>query len=358
MWPTTKITQLLNISLPIIQAPMAGVTTPELVAAVSNAGGLGSLALGYSPPEDMRKAIQAVKALTQKPYAVNLFIPEEHPASADQLERARQAVAACCKELNFKVSPVHAPFAPVFDEQMQVIIDEKVSVFSFTFGIPSERWLQELKKNNVVLIGTATNLAEAKLLTEKGIDIIVGQGMEAGGHRGTFIGKAKDSLFDVAHLVKSIIYNTKTPVVAAGGIMNAEGIVGALASGAVGVQMGTAFLACPETGTSTAFKQLLLQTEFDDTTLTTVFSGKMARGIKNKFITRMQEHEQDILSYPIQNALTSPLRKAAASQNNTDFMSLWAGQHAYLTTGKPAAELIEEWNQMMSQLFKDSSSKK
>ncbi|MES2218723.1 MAG: nitronate monooxygenase [Pseudomonadota bacterium] len=352
MWPTTKITQILKISLPIVQAPMAGgISTPALVAAVSNAGGMGSLALGYNTPDEMRKAIQEVRELTDKPFAVNLLVAEQHPVTPDQLERARKAVAECCKELNFKVSPVHAPYAQPFEEQMQVLLDEKIPVFSFTFGIPAEPWLKNFKANNTLLIGTATNLAEAKLLEEKGIDIVAAQGSEAGGHRGTFIGKAKDSLFDMSTLTKSLIYNIKIPILAAGGIMNAEGVVTALAAGAAGVQMGTAFLACPESGANPAFKELLMKTEFDDTSLTTAFSGKLARGIKNKFITRMQQHEQDILSYPIQNALTAGMRKAATSQSNTDFMSLWAGQHAYQTDGKPAGEFIQELNQQMSSLF-------
>ena len=352
MWPNTKITQILKISLPIVQAPMAGgATTAALVAAVSNAGGMGSLGLGYNTPDEIRKLIREVRELTDKPFAANLFIPEEHPASADQLERARKAVAECCKELNCKISPVHAPYAQSFDEQMQVVVDEKVPVVSFTFGMLTDKWLKILKENNTILIGSATNLTEAKLFEEKGFDIIAAQGSEAGGHRGTFIGKAKDSLFDISSLTKSLIYNIKIPILASGGIMNVEGIVTALAAGAAGVQMGTAFLACPESGANSAFKELLLKTEFDDTTLTNVFSGKFARGIKNRFIARMQQYEQDVLPYPIQNALTTPMRKAAGAQSNTDFMSLWAGQHAYLSTGLPAAELVQELNRKMSALF-------
>jgi len=354
MWPTTKITQILKIALPIVQAPMAGgVTTPALVAAVSNAGGLGSLGSGYNSAEDIRKAIREVRELTDKPFAVNLFVPEHSVATPnnDQMERARKAVAECCKELNVKISPVHAPFAPDFAEQMQVVIEEKVPVFSFTFGIPADNFLESLKQNNTLIIGTATNLAEAKALEEKGVDIIAAQGGEAGGHRGTFIGKAKDSLLDISSLTKSLLYNIKTPILACGGIMSVETIVGALASGAAGVQMGTAFLACPEAGTNQAFKEMLMHAEFDDTTLTTVFSGKLARSIKNKFIARMQKYEQDVLHYPAQNALTSGMRKAAATQNTTDFMSLYSGQHGYMTTGMPAGEFIQELNRKMSQMF-------
>lgn len=352
MWPKTLITERLQISLPIVQAPMAGgITTPAIVAAVSNAGGLGSFGAGYNTPAEIRQAIHDIRKLTNKPFAINLFIPEEHPVTPTQLELARKAVAESCKELNFKISPVHPPYAPSFSEQIQVIIDEKVPVFSFTFGLLDKKWQQALKANQTILIGTATNLAEAKLLEEQGIDIIAAQGSEAGGHRGTFLGKPKDSLFNIAALTKSLIYNVKPPILASGGIMDAEGIITMLGAGAAGVQMGTAFIACPESGAHPAFKELLLTTEFDETILTNVFSGKLARGIKNTFITRMQTHEKDILNYPMQNALTTPMRRAAAQQNNIQFMSMWAGQHAYLTTGMPAGEFIQAINKKIPSLF-------
>jgi nitronate monooxygenase len=352
MWPNTKITEILKISLPIIQAPMAGgVTTPALVAAVSNSGGLGSLGAGYNTPEEIRQFIRAIRELTDKPFAVNLFIPEEHAITPDQMERARKAISECCKELHYKISPVHVPYTPLFEEQMQVLLEEKIPVFSFTFGIPEEKWLTAFKANKTILIGTATNLAEAKLLEEKGIDIISAQGSEAGGHRGTFIGKSKDSLFEITVLIKSLIYHVQAPILAAGGIMNEIGIITALAAGAAGVQMGTAFLSCPESGVNQAVKELLLKEEFDNTTLTKVFSGKLARGIKNKFIALMQDHEREVLPYPIQNALTMGMRKAAASQNKIDFMSIWAGKSAYLSTGMPAGELVEMLNEKISLFF-------
>lgn len=352
MWPKTSITQLLNIVLPIVQAPMAGgITTPAMVAAVSNAGGLGSYAAGYNTPEEIRQAIHDIRQLTNKPFAVNLFIPEEHPVTPAQLELARKAVSESCKELNFKISPVHPPYAPSFSEQIQVVIDEKVSVFSFTFGLLDEKWKQALKANQTILIGTATNLAEARLLEEQGVDIIAAQGSEAGGHRGTFVGKPKDSLFNTAALTKTLIYHIKTPILAAGGIMDAEGVISMLGAGATGVQMGTAFIACSESGAHPAFKKFLLKSEFDETILTNVFSGKLARGIKNTFMTRMQVHEQDILHYPMQNALTTPMRRAAAQQNNIQFMSMWAGQHAYLSTGMSAGEFIQAINKKINLLF-------
>lgn len=340
-WPNTKIINLLNIKLPIIQAPMAGgATTSELVAAVANAGGLGSLAAGYLMPNDIRKAINQIRQLTDKPFAVNLFIPEKHAATNDAILQATKTIEACCQELNFRIGLIQPPFAPNFDEQMQVIIDEEIPIFSFTFGIPSTEWINKLKTNGTVLIGTATTLQEAKVLEENQIDLIVAQGLEAGGHRGTFLGKAEDALNKLQSLLTSLTSNVRTPIIAAGGIMTAEDVKNSLTLGAEGVQLGTAFLCCNESGIHPLYKQILLSTTSDITTLTRAFSGKLARGINNKFISRMQSHENDILDYPIQNALTSAMRKESAKQNCADFMSLWAGQSARLCQSMSAAELI------------------
>lgn len=167
-WITTKITQLLKIRLPLIQAPMAGgATTPELVAAVSNAGGLGSLGAGYMTANEIRQAIRKIRQLTSCPFAINLFIPEKHQASQEQLEQARKIVEAACYELKFKINPIKPPYAPSFEEQINILIEEKVSIFSFTFGVLSEEWIALLKKHNTLLIGTATTLEEAKHLEKK-----------------------------------------------------------------------------------------------------------------------------------------------------------------------------------------------
>ena len=345
IWPSTKITRLLKIKLPIIQAPMAGgATTPELVAAVSNTGGLGSLAAGYMHADAIRQAIIKIRQLTDKPFAVNLFINEEVKVTQVEIQKAWSDVIKSCNELIQGASMIlpQPPYVPLFEEQMKVIIEEKVPIFSFTFGIPSKKWLQELKTKNVKLIGTATSLQEAVLLEKSDIDIIVAQGSEAGGHRGTFVGKAEDALIGINSLVPCLVDNLNVPIVAAGGIMDARGIVSSLILGAQGVQMGTAFLTCPESGIHPAFKKLLLQTKDDSTVLTKAFSGKLARGIRNKFIYRMKSNCKNILPYPIQHAITSPMRKLAMNQNCVDFMSMWAGQSASLSKGLPATQLIAE----------------
>ena len=357
-WPDTKITKLLNIHLPIIQAPMAGgATTPELVAAVSNAGGLGSLGAGYMSADEIKLAIKKIKSLTDKPFSVNLFIPEKHSATAEQIEQARTAIQTSCTELNFTVGSIKPPYAHSFAEQMNVIIEEKVPIFSFTFGVLSASQLEILKQNKIILIGTATSLKEAQLLEEIGVDAIVAQGNEAGGHRGTFLDKAENGLIDLSSLISVLVENIKTPIIAAGGIMNATGIITPLSLGAAAVQMGTAFLCCTESGISPLYKKILLNTSHDNTTLTRAFSGKLARGIVNKFITRMQLHEKNILDYPIQNALTSSMRKEAYKQNNADFISMWAGQAAYLCKTLSAAQLIEELNSQVIALLLEQRNK-
>ncbi|MBA2652409.1 MAG: nitronate monooxygenase [Tatlockia sp.] len=339
----TNLVKKLGIQFPLIQAPMAGgATTPELVAAVSNSGGLGSLGAAYMPAEAIRKAIIKLRELTEKPFAVNLFIPNEHHASLAEIKSSCHFIEQACRELKIQIKPPTPPYAQSFEEQISVLLEEKVPIFSFIFGIPAQSLLDKFIRNKTILIGTATNVAEALELEQAAIDLIVAQGSEAGGHRGSFIGKAEDSLIGLISLLPQVISQLKTPVIAAGGIMNAKAIKVALELGASAVQMGTAFLTCKESGIHPHYKEALLATTADNTALTTAFSGKLARGIKNKFIERLAAAEEHILPYPIQNAMTRSLRNEAAKQNCIDFMSMWAGQSAYLCKEMTAAELMRE----------------
>ncbi|MBS0350076.1 MAG: nitronate monooxygenase [Proteobacteria bacterium] len=341
MWKIIDLTKKLGINLPIIQAPMAGgATTPQLVSAVSNSGGLGSLGAGYMAPNEIRQAIKKIRELTNKPFAVNLFIPEDHQASSIQIQNACDDINQACGELDIEIFPVKRPYTPVFAEQLHVVLEEKVPVFSYTFGLLNVEWVSQLKKNHTVLIGTATSLTEAYALQENGADIIIAQGSEAGGHRGTFLDKAENSLIGLMSLVPQLIDAIKIPIVAAGGIMDGRGIVAALQLGSCGVQMGTAFLTCHESGTPLIYKKILLIQKQDNTILTRSFSGKLARGIRNQFTDNL--NQSNILDYPIQNALTSVMRKAAIIKNNTNFMSLWSGQSAQLCRDMSASELMNE----------------
>lgn len=342
MWPQTELTQQLKTMLPIIQAPMAGgMDSIELASAVSNNGALGSLGMGYLSPDEMKATILAMQQLTDQPFAVNLFVPSPATATEAQIAKEKEIVALACQELHCQIRFIHPSFAFPFVEQMQIMLETNVPVFSFTFGIPTDDWLIKFKKREVILMGTATNLAEATLLAQKGVNIIVAQGSEAGGHRGTFLGKEEDSLLRLEALLPAIVKQVTIPVVAAGGIMDGKGIVSAMELGAAGVQMGTAFLSCPESGILPQFKTRLLQLRSDQTTLTRVFSGKLARGIKNLFIERMLPYADTVLDYPLQNELTKAMRATAKKQANLDFLSLWAGQAAHLSRGLPAGKLLQ-----------------
>jgi nitronate monooxygenase len=341
MWKTTDLTKKISIDLPIIQAPMAGgATTPQLVAAVSNSGGLGSLGAGYMDPDEIRQAIKKIRELTSNPSAINLFIPEKHHATSTQVQEACDDINQTCSELGIEISPTKEPYAPTFEEQLNVIFEEKIPVFSYTFGLLNSEWIFRFKKNNTILIGTATNLAEAQALKENGADVIVAQGSEAGGHRGTILDRAENSLIGLMSLIPQLADTIKIPIVAAGGIMDGRCIVAALNLGACGVQMGTAFLTCHESGIPPIYKQVLLTQKQDTTILTRSFSGKLARGIQNKFTDNLSQSH--ILDYPIQNALTNAMRKAAIAKNNINFMSLWSGQSAQLCRNVDAHKLVSD----------------
>jgi len=352
-WPNTVLTELLKIRYPIIQAPMAGSDSPALVASVSNAGGLGSLGAAYMKPEAIQTAIKKIRELTDKPFNINLFIPEAHTATEQQISWMHNKLAQMCSSFIDSPEPVKPPYAQPFAEQIAVVLAAKVPVFSFTFGMLSTEWIIKLKANGTRLIGTATTLTEAMQLADNNIDIIVAQGSEAGGHRGTFMTQAEDALIGNFALIPQIVDRINKPIVAAGGIMDGRGIVAALVLGACGVQMGTAFLSCPEAGINEKYRELLLKTKQDNTTLTRAFSGRMARGIHNKFIEDMAHYPEHILPFPIQNALTRPMRNAAAKNNLTDYLSLWAGQASYLSHGITADKLIRQLAAEVQQLLKN-----
>jgi nitronate monooxygenase len=349
---STKLTQLLGIDFPIIQAGMAGgPTTPLLVSTVSNTGGLGTLGAAYLSPQQIRDSIKEIRQLTNRPFAVNLFAPDAiNQESLFMVESVNQAMK-CYRDKLGIVEPQISKYTESFEDQLKVILDEKVPVFSFTFGIPSPEIIKELKRNQVIIIGTATTVDEAIELDSIGVDAIVGQGSEAGGHRGTFKGNFEDSLVGTMALIPQMVDNVNVPVIASGGIMDGRGLLASLVLGASGVQMGTAFLTCSESGAHAEHKRAILQSKEMDTIVTRSFSGKPARGIKNKFIVEMEQHLDIIPSYPIQNALTKDIRSAAAKQNQSDYMSLWAGQALRLSKTKSAEELIKDIVNQTSELM-------
>ena len=351
-WPNTILTERIGIRYPIIQAPMAGGPgTPQLVAAVSNAGGLGCLAGGYLHAEALRQAIAEVRALTDQPFAVNLSAA--HPVKPDpaRIARAQELLAPFRVELELPAEPLALPELPGLDEQLDVILEDRVPVLSFIFGAPDAAYLSLLREAGIVLIGTATHLLEAIVLEECGVDFIVAQGAEAGGHRSTFVGSPEQGLVGSMTLTPLLTRHVAVPIIAAGGVMDGRGIAAAQMLGAVGVQMGSAFLACPESGAHPAYKALLRQGSELSTTLTRAFTGRHGRVLRNRLVNALHAYEAELPGFPLQLFLTQELRQAAHQRGLTDFMALWAGQGCHLCEERPAAELIAAWVEQATQLL-------
>jgi nitronate monooxygenase len=289
-------------------------------------------------PDAIRGAVAEVRSLTDRPFAVNLFVPEAFDPSLYNPREVNAPLARYREELGIEAPEEVSDFVQPFEDQLAVVL-ERVPVFSFTFGIPEEAQISALKEAGTVLVGTATTVREGLVLEERGVDAVVGQGSEAGGHRGTFIGDFESALVGTMALVPQLADSLSVPVVAAGGIMDGRGLAAALVLGAEGVQMGTAFLPCPESGIHPKYTEAVLAAESEETALTRAFSGKPARGIRNRFLSEMDGEE--VPEYPVQNAYTRDIRAAAAKEDRIELVSLWAGQAARLGRAMPAAEVVE-----------------
>jgi nitronate monooxygenase len=328
-WNENNFTKEFKITYPIVQAGMAGgITTPELVAAVSNYGAMGSIGAGYMSASEIADAIRSTKRLTNKPFNVNLFVPAIDPleVNGEHMQKALEALRPHFKKFDIKEEPVIRDYSIVFNNQIDAIVEEGVSVCSFTFGVPPREVVSRLKEKGILLIGTATTAAEAVVLEESGMDAIVAQGSEAGGHRGSFPGTREDAQIGTMSLVPLIADCVTIPVIAAGGIMDGRGINAALLLGAQGVQLGTLFLATEESGAHALYKEKVINSDEQSTIMTKAFSGKYARGIRNTFMKEMEHKKDSVLPYPLQHDLTSGLRKEATARKNMGYMSLWAGQ--------------------------------
>lgn len=341
MWNRNDFTRRLGIEWPVLQAPMAGgVSTPALAAAVTNAGGLGALAAGYLPPDAVRRAVAETRRLTSGPFVVNFFTPRGEPGVPSDAGFA--AAVDAMRPFRAQVGlgdPARPGLPPRFEDQLEAALAEGFPILSFTFGIPHPEALARVRRAGILVLGTATTPGEAAALEAAGVDAVVAQGAEAGGHRGTFGSGAP--LIGTLALVPRIVDRVRLPVVAAGGIADGRGLAAALALGASAVQVGSAFLACPESGASPAYRAAVTAADDDDrTALTTAFSGREARGIRNRFIDGMAG--RPVLPYPLQNALTQDLRAAAAQAGDPGLLSLWVGQGPSPREGRGAAEIVAE----------------
>jgi nitronate monooxygenase len=335
-WNRNRLTEKFGVDYPVIQGPLGGLSSQRLTAAVSNFGGLGSFgALGLAP-KAITDVIGEIRALTSKPFAMNLWVSLEDEGARTSDETAfNRSLAPLAVHLDALGAPrpAYQPYSPTrFEDQARALLDAKVPVFSFIFGIPPREILEECRAKHIITVGTATTPDEARALQDAGVDAIAASGFEAGGHRGSFLRPAEDSLIGTLSLVPQIVDIVDVPVIAAGGIGDARGVVAALALGAEAVQMGTAFLACEEAGASPLHREALRGRHAGHTALTKGFTGRLARGIQNRLMEELNREGTEILPYPLQRGLVRNLSIPAEAAGRSDLLPLWAGQSASLST--------------------------
>jgi nitronate monooxygenase len=338
-WPANELTAMLGIRYPLIQAPMAGITTAAMAAAVGEQGALGSLGGAMLPPEQLREQIRTVRGLSGEPLNVNLFAPQEPVDPGDSVELMQEALAPWRARLG--LGEPRPPRTPSFgfDDQLAVVLEEIPEVFSFTFGIPPPEPLATLRAARIKVLGTATSAEEGELLESAGCDAVVAQGSEAGGHRGTFAGPFEQALVPTLELVAQIVERVEVPVIAAGGIMDGAGIAAALGAGAAAAQLGTAFLACDESAAPPAYRQSLLEASGDDTTITRAFTGRPLRGLRTAFVDQIETSGTEIPPYPLQALLLAELREAGLEQGQLDVVGRLTGEGVGELREGSAAEL-------------------
>ena len=347
---TSSLLQRLGIALPIIQGPMTGSDTPALAAAVSAAGGLGMLGCGMRSPAAMAEAAAAVRQQTDRPFGMNLFVQATPKPDEATVQAAMERLAPLYAELGLQPQRP-TQWCEDFAAQFEVLVALRPAVASFTFGILDTAQVARLHAAGCLVVGTATTVAEARAWAQVGADVVCASGTEAGGHRGTFLGDFTASQVGTLALVPQCV-DALAPqgvaVIAAGGIMDGRGMAAAQALGAQAVQMGTAFLACPESGIGPAYRAALARADATQTRITRSFSGRPARGITNAMMARLQPLEHTWPAYPVHNALMGPVRRAAAEADDSDYLALWAGQGVAAARALPAAalvqELVREWH--------------
>lgn len=329
MWTNTAITRRLGIAAPIIQGPFGGgLSSVKLAAAVSNTGGLGSYGANALDSQQIKDLVAALRKATEKPFAVNLWVNDQPVAIPDKAAFAQYQsfFEPYYRELDIETPPQPVRFAPDYAAQIDAVLEARPPVVSFVFGCPAKDVLDACRTRGIVTIGTATTPDEARALEAAGIDAIVATGAEAGGHRPSFLKSAEASLTGTLALVPRVVDAVKVPVIAAGGIADGRGIAAVMMLGAAAVQIGTAFLACDESGAPEIHRAALFQYAATDTALTRAFSGRLVRAIRNRLFDELEAHAGELAPFPIQNWLSGTLRAAAIQQGRADFLSLQAGQ--------------------------------
>lgn len=328
--------------VPIIQGPMAGgANTPAMVAAVSNAGGLGSFGASMLSLDTIRAQVAETRRLTSRPFMLNFFVQGVPSPSRQEVERAVGLLRPVWSSLGWPELPMPAKWCEDFAAQFELLLELKPAVASFTFDILSAAQVKRLHDAGIFVIGTVTTVEEALAWQAAGADAIVASGVESGGHRGTFIGEQSAATLGAIPLLAAVLQAVRIPVISAGNIMTGADIRERLALGAAAVQMGTAFMVTEESGLPAVYKERLLAAQDNPTRLTRAFSGRLARGIENRFMQQMAAVEAEVPAYPVQNALTGSIRAEAAKRGDPELLSLWAGTGVARTRAMPAAKLME-----------------
>lgn len=339
-WPTRKLLDLLDIDHPIVQAPMAGAQDADLAIAVSAAGGLGSLPCAMLTVDQAREEVARIRAATNRGFAMNFFC--HHLPARDQAADARWSdrLSAYYTELGVEPPTSTPPLRAPFDEGFCELVEEiRPKVVSFHFGLPSDELLERVRRTDGKILSSATTVAESRWLAERGVDAIIAQGAEAGGHRGMFLSDDVASQIGTFALVPQIVDAVNVPVIAAGGIADGRGIAAAFALGAAGVQIGTAYLHSPEARISTLHREALRAAQDEDSVLTNVFTGRPARGIRNRIINEVGPMAPQVPEFPLAANLVMPLRAKAEAAGSSDFSPLWTGQAGPLGKALLAGEL-------------------
>jgi nitronate monooxygenase len=346
MWQTTRLTERLGLGLPIMQGPFGGgPSTVELAVAVSEAGGLGSYGANALGPDEIRAVVAAIRERTSKPFNLNLWVPQvgeprSLPPDAFASHAARLAPFRKRFGLREPTHPEH--FAQSFEKQIEAAIDAAPPVLSFIMGVPPIDAVRAAKARGIAIVGTACTVDEARALEAGEVDVVVASGCDAGGHRGAFLGPVEESLVGTFSLVPQIVDACRIPVVAAGGISDGRGIAAALALGADGVQIGTAFLMCVESAASDAYRRVLESDRARTTVLTAAYTGRLARGVPNELSRALAGDASALPAYPVQAWLTAPIRRASSEAGDPELASLWAGQAARLSRRRPAVECVRD----------------
>ncbi|MCU1327370.1 MAG: 2-nitropropane dioxygenase [Bryobacterales bacterium] len=340
-WPDRRLLDLLQIEIPIVQAPMAGSDSVALARSVSSTGALGSLACALLSPDAVCAAMRALRLQMARPFNLNFFCHAMNARDSVSMEEWKRYLRPHYDRWNLDIETItESRLRLPFDEEMCAVVEDlKPEVVSFHFGLPTSDLVDRLKNHGIRIVSSATSVMEAQWLESRGCDAIVAQGFEAGGHRAMFLENNIATQSGLFALLPQIADAVSVPVIAAGGIADARGVVAAFALGASGVQLGTAYLFCPEANVAPLYRQALAEATENNTALTNLFSGRPARGILNRFLRESGPMSDKAPAFPYAATLAAPLRAASESAQSLDYMQMWAGQAARLAKSLPAAEL-------------------